>query len=153
MCIDVTDLNNACPKDPYPLLMIDRLVDSMDGCALLIMMDTSQGYYQIFMAEEGQEKTYSITEKGVYYYRIMFFGLKNGGATYQRLINKIFETLIGKMMEVYVDEIVVKSTRKTDHLIHLIECFDVVREYGMKLNPTKCMFRVKWGKFLGYLIT
>ncbi|KAL0451439.1 UNVERIFIED_CONTAM: Retrovirus-related Pol polyprotein from transposon opus [Sesamum latifolium] len=83
----------------------------------------------------------------------MPFGLKNAGATYQRLVNKVFKHMIGRNMEVYVDDILVKSHSKESHVQDLRECFEVVRRLGMKLNPSKCTFGVQGGKFLGYLIS
>ena len=87
MCVDFTDLNNACPKDSLSLLKIDQLVDSIVGHKLLTFMDTFSGYNQIQMVEEDQEKTTFITSQGLYCYKVMPFGLKNAGATYQRLVN------------------------------------------------------------------
>ena len=83
----------------------------------------------------------------------MPFGLKNAGATYQRLVNHIFRSLIRRSMKVYVDDLLVKNKEDTDHLTHLAEDFYILRRYQMKLNPTKCAFRVSSGKFLGYLIS
>ena len=90
MCVDFTDLNNACAKDSFPLPRIDQLVDSTAGHKLLTFMDTFFGYNQIQIAEEDQEKTAFITSQGLYCYRVMPFGLKNAGATYQRLVNQMF---------------------------------------------------------------
>ena len=90
MCVDFTDLNNACAKDSFPLPRINQLVDSMAGHKLLTFMDTFSRYNQIQMAEDDQEKTTFITSQGLYYYRVMPFGLKNAGATYQRLVNQMF---------------------------------------------------------------
>ncbi|KAL0358274.1 UNVERIFIED_CONTAM: Retrovirus-related Pol polyprotein from transposon gypsy [Sesamum angustifolium] len=115
MCTDFTDLNKACPKDPYPLPQIDLLVGSTAGCALFSMMDAYQGYYQIFMAEEDRDKTSFITKNGIYCYNVMSFGLKNAGATYQRLVNKMFKDLIGKTIEVYVDDMLLKSKEEVEH--------------------------------------
>ncbi|XP_011078132.1 uncharacterized protein LOC105161948 [Sesamum indicum] len=153
MCTDYTDLNKACPKDPYPLPRIDLLVDSTAGCALFSMMDAYQGYHQIFMAKEDAEKTAFVTEKGVYCYDVMPFGLKNAGATYQRLVNRMFKDHIGNTMEVYVDDMLVKSKKEDDHLTNLRTAFDIMRSYGMKLNPSKCTFGVRGGKFLGYMVS
>ncbi|XP_011083335.1 uncharacterized protein LOC105165873 [Sesamum indicum] len=148
-----TDLNKACPKDPYPLPRIDALVDSTAGYELFSMMDAYQGYHQIFMAEEDQSKTSFVTERGIYCYKVMPFGLKNAGATYQRLVNKMFEDQIGRTMEVYVDDMLVKSSRSQDHIVYLEQTFATLREFRMKLNPMKCTFGVTGEKFLGYLVS
>ena len=87
MSVDFTNLNQACPKDSFSLPRIDQLVDSTTGHKLLTFMDAFSGYNQIQMAEEDQEKTAFITSQGLYYYQVMSFGLKNAGATYQRLVN------------------------------------------------------------------
>ena len=80
----------------------------------------------------------------------MPFGLKNVGATYQRLMNKMFRELIGKTMEVYIDDMLVKSLKAADHIAHLEEAFDVLRKHRMMLNPSKYIFLVSSGKFLGF---
>ncbi|KAL0410687.1 UNVERIFIED_CONTAM: Transposon Ty3-G Gag-Pol polyprotein [Sesamum latifolium] len=90
LCIDFTDLNKACPKDPFPLPRIDTLVDSTSGCEILSFLDVYQGYNQIPLAPEDQEKTSFVTDQGVFCYNVMPFGLKNAGATYQRLVNYMF---------------------------------------------------------------
>ncbi|KAL0445858.1 UNVERIFIED_CONTAM: Retrovirus-related Pol polyprotein from transposon gypsy [Sesamum latifolium] len=117
------------------------------------MMDAYQGYHQIFMAEEDRIKTSFITDRGIYCYNVMPFGLKNAGATYQRLVNKMFKDQIGSTMEVYVDDMLVKSMKEVDHLKDLKQAFGIMRSYGMKLNPSKCTFGVKGGKFLGYMVS
>ncbi|CAA0843025.1 Unknown protein, partial [Striga hermonthica] len=153
MCIDFRDLNKACPKDLYPLPRIDQLVDSTAGCKLLSLMDASQGYHQIPLAKEDWKRVSFITSKGTYCYVVMPFGLKNAGATYQRLVDQIFKDQLGRNMEVYVDDMLVKSKMEADHVGDLRETFQTLRRYGMKLNPTKCSFGVKAGKFLGYMVT
>ena len=90
MCVDYTSLNRACPKDCYPLLRIDQLVDATVGHACLSFMDSFSGYNQIRMAPEYQQHTAFLTDLGVYFYKVMSFGLKNAGATYQRAVNKMF---------------------------------------------------------------
>lgn len=105
------------------------------------------------MAKEDQEKTAFITNQGLYYYRVMPFGLKNAGATYQRLVNQMFSKQIGKNMEVYVDDMLVKSKEEEDHLDNLMETFNTLRQYSMKLNPSKCAFGVSLGKFLGFMVS
>lgn len=109
MCVDFTDLNKACPKDSYPLPHIDQLVDSTAGHKLLSFMDAFSGYNQIRMDEAEQEKTSFVTSQGLFCYKVMPFGLKNAGATYQRLVNHMFRPQIGRNVKVYVDDMLVKS--------------------------------------------
>ncbi|CAJ2640157.1 unnamed protein product [Trifolium pratense] len=153
MCVDYTDLNRACPKDAYPLPNIDKLVDNSSGFKLLSFMDAYSGYNQIKMAEIDKKKTAFMTESGNYYYNVMPFGLKNAGATYQRMINKVFNNEIGDMLEVYIDDMIVKSEEEVDHTAHLKIVFDQARKYNMRFNPEKCTFGVKAGKFLGFYLT
>ena len=109
MCVDFTDLNKACPKDCYTLPRIDQLVDSTTGYEIFCFLDAFKGYHQIAMDKKDQEKTSFITKYETYCYVTMPFGLKNAGATYQRLVNKLFKGQIGQNMEVYVDDMLVKS--------------------------------------------
>ncbi|XP_017239352.2 uncharacterized protein LOC108212130 [Daucus carota subsp. sativus] len=153
VCVDYTDLNKACPKDPFPLPHIDTMVDSTAGHELLTFLDASSGFNQIQMDPSDAEKTAFVTERGVYCYLAMPFGLRNASATFQRLVNKMFKDQIGKTMEVYIDDMVVKSLNAEDHVKHLQEVFDILREYNMKLNPSKCNFAVSSGKFLGHMVT
>lgn len=153
VCVDFTNLNKACPKDCYPLPKIDQMVDATAGYEKLSFLDAYSGYNQIPMAPEDQEKTTFISERGLYCYTVMPFGLKNAGATYQRLINRMFKEQLGKTMEAYIDDMVVKSKYRVDHIKHLAECFEVLRQYKMKLNPAKCVFGVSSGQFLGYIVS
>ena len=153
MCVDFTDLNKACPKDSFPLPRIDQLVDSIVGHRLLTFMDAFSGYNQIMMDETNQEKTSFITSKGLFCYKVMPFGLKNVGATYQRLMNKMFRNQIGRNVEVYIDDMLVKTKDEANHLEDLKETFKTLRQYRMKLNPSKCVFGVSSGKFLGFMVS
>ncbi|XP_024009949.1 uncharacterized protein LOC112085152 [Eutrema salsugineum] len=146
ICADITDLNKACPEDSFPLPHIDRLVEATAGNELLSFMDAFSGYNQILMHPQDREKTSFITDRGIYCYKVMPFGLKNAGATYQRLINRMFASQLVRTMEVYIDDMLVKSLIASDHVGHLRTCFDILDQYGMKLNPTKL-----W--FLGYIVT
>ena len=119
MCVDFTDLNNACLKDSFPHRRIDQLVDSTTVHELLTFMDAFLGYNQILMKEEDQEKTTFVTSQGLYCYKVMPFELKNTGATYQRLVNQMFNKQIGRNMEVYIDDILVKSREAKTHLVDL----------------------------------
>ncbi|KAL6219915.1 hypothetical protein ACLB2K_007673 [Fragaria x ananassa] len=153
MCVDYTNLNKTYPKDSFPLPRIDQLVDSTAGQKLLSFMDAYTGYNQILLQEEDQEHTSFVTDKGLYYYRRMPFGLKNAGATYQRLVNRMFASLLGNVMEVYVDDMLVKITLTTNHAKNLEKAFKILKEYGMKLNLDKCAFGVQSGKFLGFMVS
>ncbi|XP_050222771.1 uncharacterized protein LOC126672864 [Mercurialis annua] len=153
MCVDFTDLNKACPKDSFPLPHIDQLVDSTAGHALYTFLDARAGYHQIPMAPEDQEKTAFITDQGLFCYKMMPFGLKNAGATYQRLVNSIFRDQIGKHMEVYVDDMIIKSIRAEDHPTDVKIVLETLKRYQLKLNPEKCVFGVPAGKFLGYMVS
>nr|GFA23411.1 reverse transcriptase domain-containing protein [Tanacetum cinerariifolium] len=109
MCVDFTDLNKACPQDCYPLPEIDWKVESLCGYPFKCFLDAYKGYHQIQLAAADEEKTAFHTGHGVYCYTKMPFGLKNAGATYQRLMDKAFESQIGRNIEVYVDDLVLKS--------------------------------------------
>nr|XP_009388363.1 PREDICTED: uncharacterized protein LOC103975179 [Musa acuminata subsp. malaccensis] len=150
--IEEVSLNNACPKDCYPLPKIDQLVDATVGHARLSFMDAFSGYNQIRMAPEDQEHTAFLTEQEIYFYKVMPFGLKNAGATYQRTVNQMFAHQIGRNMEVYVDDMIVKSRTAEAHPSDLAETFDTLRRFGLRLNPAKCAFGVTSGKFLGFII-
>ena len=105
------------------------------------------------MDEADQEKTSFVTSQGLFCYKVMPFGLKNAGATYQRLMNKMFARQIRRNVKVYVDDMLVKSLREDEHLNDLQETFDTLRVYNMKLNPSKCVFGVTAGKFLGFMVS
>ena len=153
MCIDFTDLNRACLKDSYPFPQIDTLVDSTARHELLSFMVTFSGYNQIKMSEEDQESTSFVTSQGLFCYKVMPFGLKNAGTMYQRLMNKMCTHQIGRNVQVYVDDMLVKSLHENDHLDDLQETFDTLRSYNMKLNPSKCVFGVTAEKFLGFMVS
>ena len=152
LCIDFTDVNRACPKDSFPLPRIDLIVDATTGHELLSFMDAFSGYNQISMDPNDQEKTSFVTAQGTYCHRVMPFGLKNAGATYQRPVNWMFQKQIDTTMEVYIDDMLVKSTTVELHIAHLSEAFQILRNYNMKLNPAKCAFGVSAEKFLGFII-
>ena len=105
------------------------------------------------MFHRGEEHTAFITDRGLYCYRVMPLGLKNTGATYQRLVNKIFTELLGVSMEVYIDDMLVKSAVAQDHVMHLDQTFSIIRQTNMLLNPRKCTFAVNAGKFLGFMVS
>ena len=127
MCVDFIDLNEAYPKYSFPLPRIDQLVDSIARHKLLTFMDAFSGYNQIQMAKEDQEKTAFITSQRLYCYKVMPFGLKNTGATYQKLVNQMFKKQIWRNVKVYVDGMLVKSKEEEDHLDDLKETFNTLR--------------------------
>jgi dsDNA-binding SOS-regulon protein len=153
MCVDYTDLNKHCPKDPFGLPRIDQVIDSTAGCDLLCFLDCYSRYHQIAVKEEDQEQTVFITLFGMYFYTTMFFGLKTASATYQRAIHACFKRQLNKNVEAYVDDVVIK-TRNSDTLIaDLEETFASLRECRWKLNPNKCVFGVPSGKLLVFIIS
>ena len=116
-------------------------------------MDAFSGYNQICMAEEDEEKTAFIANRGIFYYKVMSFRLKNAGATYQRLLNKVFTDRLGRNIEAYIDDMLVKGKTMSQHIVDLKKTFSTLRTYGMRLNPTKCAFGVSSEKFLGFVIS
>jgi len=153
MCVDYRNLNSAFLKDSYPLPNIDRLVDGAADHKILSFLDAYSGYNHISMHLKDKEKMTFMMANANYYYEVMSFGLKNAGAAYQRLMDKIFQGLIDRCVEVYVDDIVVKSDSFDQHVADLDEVFRALRGANMKLNPEKCTFRVEGGKFLAFMLT
>ena len=151
--MDYTDLNDACPKDSFPLPRIDQIVDASTGHNMLSFLDAFSRYHQIPMHPPDAEKTSFITPHGLYCYNVMPFSLKNAGATYQRLVTKMFRPLLGSTMEVYIGDMLVKSKQRSDHVVHLQQTFGLLKEYDMKPNPLKCAFGVSAGRFLGFMVT
>ena len=153
MSVDFQDLNKASPKDDFPLPHIDILVDNTVGHALLSFMDGFSGYNQIKMAPEDMEKTSFITPWGTYCYKVMPFGLKNANATYQRVATTLLHDLIHKEVEVYVDDMIVKSKDNEPHIPTLRKFFERIQFYKLRLNPKKCTFGVTFGKLLGLMVS
>ncbi|PKA54365.1 RNA-directed DNA polymerase like [Apostasia shenzhenica] len=153
MCVDFRTLNQACPKDTYPLPRIDTMVDHTFRYKVMSFLDAFSGYHQIRMAKEDEEKTAFITDFGTYCYNVMPFGLKNASATYQCMIDAVFKDQRGRNFEAYVDDILVKSKTLKGHLGDPRETLDTLRRFNLKLNPFKCTFGAASGKFLGYLVS
>ncbi|KAJ0442639.1 putative nucleotidyltransferase, Ribonuclease H [Helianthus annuus] len=153
MCVDFSDLNNACPKDCYPLPEIDLKIDSLSSFRLKCFLDAYKGYHQIQMALEDEDKTAFVTNEGLFCYTKMSFELKNAGATYQRLMDKAFKGHIGRNLEIYVDDLVIKSQAEDNMIDDILETFTRLRSINLKLNPKKCSFGLEEGKFLGVWIT
>ena len=153
MCVDYTSLNKACPKVPFPLPRIDQIVDSTSGCEVLSFLDAYSGYHQIKMKESDELATSFITPFGMYCYVTMPFGLRNAGATYQRCMQLIFGDYIGRTVEAYVDDIVVKTKKASDLIRDLGITFECLRAKNVKLNPEKCVFGMPRGMLLGYIVS
>ena len=128
-------------------------MDFTAGHKLLKFMDAFSRYNQIKMVEGDQEKTAFITSQGLYCYKVIPFRLKNAGATYQRLVNKMFSKQIGRNMEVYMDDMLVRSKEESTHLDDLQETFTTLRQYQMKLNSSKYAFGVASWRFLGFMVS
>jgi hypothetical protein len=153
MCIDFTDLNKACPKDEFPLPRKDSLVDAAATSVLMSLLDCNSGYHQIWMKTDDEPKTSFITPSGTYCYLWTPEGLKNAGGSFSRMTTKVLHSQIGRNVLTYVDDIIVKSTKQENHVADLQETFANFRQAGLKLNPKKCAFGLKKGKFLGCLVS
>jgi hypothetical protein len=152
--VDFRDLNRATPKDEYPMPVVETLINAAAGNKILSFMDGNAGYNQIFMAPEDIHKTaFRVPDVvGLFKYVVMTFRLKNAGAMYQRVMNYIYHDLIGKLVKIYIDDVVVKSTSTGGHLEDLHQVFERTRRFGLKMNLKKCAFHVSVGQFLGFLV-
>ncbi|KAI3457318.1 hypothetical protein Pfo_013981 [Paulownia fortunei] len=140
VCVDFRDLNDACPKDDFPLPITELMIDATTGHEALSFMDGSSGYNQIRMAPKDEELTAFRTPKGIYCYKVM------------PAMQKIFDDMLHKNIECYVDDVVIKSKKREDHLLDLRKVLERLRRYQLKMNPLKCAFGVKSGKFLGFIV-
>ncbi len=154
ICVDYRNLNEASPKDEYPMPMADMLIDGAAHNQMLSFMDGNAGYNQIMMAEQDIHKTAFMCPGhiGAFEYTVMPFGLRNAGATYQRAMNSIFHDMIGHSLEVYIDDVVIKSPEEGNHVSSLRKAFLRMRQHKLKMNPKKCVFGVQAGNFLGFLV-
>ena len=116
-------------------------------------LDVFQGYHQIPLALDDQEKMAFVNSIGNYHYKVMPFGLKNVGSTYQRMMTRMFEPQLGKNIEIYIDDMVLKSKLESEHVSNLGNIFEILRKHKLHLNASKCSFGVGSGKFLGYMVT
>jgi hypothetical protein len=153
MCVDYTNLNKAYKKDSFELPCIDQVVDSMAGCNLLSFLNCYSGYHQIPLKEEDQIKTSFITPFSAFCYVTMPFKLISVGATYQRSVQRCLYSQLGRNVEAYVDDVVVKTREEEGLISDLTETLNNLRKFKLKLNPEKCMFRVPSGKLLGYMVS
>ena len=128
-------------------------MDATVGLSLMSFLDAFHGYHQIPLALEDQEKIAFITPIGNYHYKVMLFGLKNAGSTYQRMMTRMFEPQLEKNIEVYIDDIVVKSKVVSEHMEDLEDIFEILWKYKLRLNASKCSFGMGSGKLMGYMVT
>ena len=132
---------------------IDQLVDATSEHRLLSFINIFVGYNRIRMASKDEKHTVFVTNKDIYCYKIISFGLKNIRVTYQRLVNKIFKARIVRNMEVYMDDMLVKNPQTTNHIRDLEEVFSTLRRHQMKLNPTKYAFGATSRKFFRFFVS
>ena len=132
---------------------IDQLVDATTGHPQMSFLDAFQGYHQIPLALDDQEKTAFVTPIGNYYYKVMPFSLKNAGSIYQRMMIRMFELQLVKSIEVYINDMVVKSQVVFEHVRDLGDIFEMLRKHKLRLNASKCSFGLGSAKFLGYMVT
>ncbi|KAA3486551.1 RNA-directed DNA polymerase (Reverse transcriptase), Ribonuclease H-like protein [Gossypium australe] len=151
ICVDYKDLNEASPKDNFPLPHIDTLVDNIAGYSLFSFMDGFSYYNQIKMHPKDMEKTTFVTMWGIFFYKVMLFGLKNAVVTYQKAMVTLFHDMMLKDIEVYVDDIIAKSRIKKKHVQVLRKLFLRLRKFQLKLNPAKCTFGARLGKLLRFI--
>jgi hypothetical protein len=149
--VDFRNLNKACPKYEFPLPNIDLLIDSEADHAMFSFMDGFSSCNQIHMSTKDAEKTTFCTPIDNFYYTVMPFGLKNASAIYQRTMTAMFHDMMHQKIEDYVDDIMVKSNRRENHLKTLRNVFERCCLYKLKMNSLKCVFGVPPGKFLGFL--
>ena len=150
--VDFRNLNRAWLKDKFSLPNMDPLIDSIARNAMFSFMDRFSEYNQIRMAPKAAEKNTFKTPIGNFYYIMMPFGLKNAGVTYEHTIMAIFHDMMHRELENYVDDIVMKSKRRKDHVKVLRKVFERCQTFKLRMNPLKCAFRVSFGKILGFLV-
>ena len=121
---------------------IDQLVHAIVSHPRMSFLDAFQGYHQIPLALDDQEKTAFVTPIGNYHYKVMPFSLKNAGSTYQRMMTKMFEQQLGKNVEVYINDMVVKSKLVFEQVGDLTSIFEILKEHKLRLNASKCSFGV-----------
>jgi hypothetical protein len=153
-CIYAEWISRATPMDGYPMPVADLFVDAAARHKVISFMDGNAGYNQIFMAVEDVAKTAFKCPGhiGLFEWIVMTFGLKNAGATYQRAMNYIFHELIGKIVEIYIDDVMIKSLDHESHLADVRKTLECTRKHGLKMNSNKCAFGVSAGEFLGFLV-
>jgi len=152
-CVDYRNLNKVTKRDEYPLPRIDDMMDALGGAEWFTSLDLASGYWQVEMDPNDKEKTAFITQFGTFQFTVMPFGLCNAPATFQRLMNEVLQDLLWKIVVVYLDDLNIYSQTFDEHLDHLQQVFDRLKNAGLKLNPEKCKFVTAELAFLGHLIS
>jgi hypothetical protein len=153
MCVDFTGLNKACKKDDFPLERVDKIVDDVANSEMLSLLDMFSKYHQIRVRREDEEKMNFITPFGTFCFVRMPEGLKNVGCLFSRMIAIVLHPQLRRNILGYVDDIVVKSIQRRDHISDLVETFVNLKAANLKLNPEKCVFNIHKGKVLGCLVS
>jgi hypothetical protein len=153
MCIDFTDLNKCCPKDDFPLVRFDKIVDSVTGCEMMALLDCFSGYHQIWLHKEDEEKTSFSTPFGTFCYLRMPEGLCNAGPTFCRMMKAALNDQVSRNILSYIDDIVIASRKKETYISDLAETFTNMRKARLKLNLQKCIFGITKGKIIGRLVS
>jgi len=151
--VDFRDLNRASLKDHYPLPSMEQILQVVAGSERFSLLDGFSSYNQVLVKEEDQFETAFTTKWGTMAYRRMPFGLSNASSTFQRAMDMAFKGLMYKLVLVYLDDITVFSKNASEHLSHLRLVFERCREFGISLNPKKCIFVVHEGKLLGHIVS
>jgi hypothetical protein len=153
MCIDFTDFNKCCPKDDFPLMRINKIVDSATGCEMMVLLNCVLGYHQIWLHKEDEEKNSFITPFRTHCYLRMPKGLHNAGPTFCKMMKATLKDQVSRKVLFYVNDIVVASRKKDAYISDLAETFVNMDEAKLKRNPEKCIFGITRSKVLGNLVS
>jgi hypothetical protein len=153
LCVDFRNLNQLSLKDNYPLPNMEHLLQRVTGARMMSMLDGFSGYNQVLVRKEDRLKTAFTTPWGTFMYLRMPFGLMNVGSTFQRAMDFSFRDLIGKIIEIYQDDLTVVSKERNAHVSCLRKIFEHCRKYGISLNPKKSIFGIDKGKLLGHVVS
>ena len=153
MCIDYRALNSVTVKNKYPIPRIDEMLDQLNGAHYFTKLDLRSGYNQVRIKPEDIPKTALRTRYGHFEYLVMSFGLTNAPATFQTLMHRVFEELLDKCVVIYLDDILVYSKTKQDHLNHLRRVLELLRENQLYAKLSKCEFLQNSVEYLGYIVT
>ena len=152
-CVDYRKLNSVTKKDSYPLPNIQDIFDTMTGSSVFTTLDLKSGYWQVPMSEDAKEKTGFVCHRGLFHFKRMPFGLSNAPATFQRLMNHVLASYIGKSVMVYLDDIVIFSRSQEEHDRHVAEVFETLQQAGLTVKLSKCEFSQPEVKLLGYIVS